>query len=53
MEVVAEGVETGEAYAFLGAIGCDLAQGYYISHALPSDEFSAWHSACDGAFKPD
>jgi EAL domain-containing protein (putative c-di-GMP-specific phosphodiesterase class I) len=52
MEVVAEGVETGEAYAFLRDLGCDLAQGYYISRALPSAEFSAWHRACDGLFKP-
>lgn len=34
-EVVAEGVETREQLDFLGALGCDLIQGYYFSKALP------------------
>ena len=38
IEVVAEGVETAEQLAFLGARGCDIAQGYYFSHPLTEAE---------------
>lgn len=34
MEVVAEGVETAAALALLSVMGCDMAQGYYISRPL-------------------
>lgn len=36
--VVAEGVETPEQWDTLRALGCDLAQGYYIARPMPSDE---------------
>ena len=36
---VAEGVETAWAFEWLGAQGCDLAQGYLFSAAVPADEF--------------
>jgi len=35
--VVAEGVETAAAYERLRALGCDCAQGYWISRPLPAD----------------
>jgi len=38
LDVVAEGVETEEAWAALRAQGCTLAQGYLISKPLPADE---------------
>ncbi len=34
----AEGVETQEALEFLGAVGCDAAQGYFISPPVPASE---------------
>jgi EAL domain-containing protein (putative c-di-GMP-specific phosphodiesterase class I) len=40
MEVVAEGVETEDQMSALTDLGCDLLQGYLISHPLPADEMS-------------
>ncbi|MFJ7969980.1 EAL domain-containing protein [Psychrobacillus sp. NPDC096389] len=41
VHVVAEGVETGEQYGLLKQMGCDSAQGYYISRPIPADEVEA------------
>jgi diguanylate cyclase len=41
-EVVAEGVESAEAWTFLQELGCDLAQGYYCSRPLPALELEQW-----------
>ena len=43
MEVVAEGVEDERDWDFLIATGCDIAQGYFISHPLPAEDLPAWH----------
>ncbi|MET0954387.1 MAG: EAL domain-containing protein [Cryobacterium sp.] len=42
MRIVAEGVEIAEAYADLARLGCDQAQGYFISRPLPAAELTAW-----------
>ncbi|MDR4493233.1 MAG: EAL domain-containing protein [Nitrospirales bacterium] len=42
LQVIAEGVETGEQMAFLEAHACDVIQGYWISPPLPALE-SAQH----------
>jgi diguanylate cyclase (GGDEF)-like protein/PAS domain S-box-containing protein len=42
LEVVAEGVETEWAAVHLAEAGCDHAQGYLYSPALPADECLAW-----------
>ncbi len=42
MEVVAEGVVTQEQFDMLRSKGCDGAQGFLISHALPTDELLTW-----------
>ena len=42
LKVVAEGVEDQAAWDKLKGLGCDSAQGYYMSRPLPSVEFLAW-----------
>jgi len=42
LKVVAEGVEDEATYLLLGHLHCDLAQGFYISQALPATELVAW-----------
>jgi EAL domain-containing protein (putative c-di-GMP-specific phosphodiesterase class I) len=39
LKVVAEGVETAEQRDWLRAAGCDYAQGYLFSEAVPPEEF--------------
>jgi diguanylate cyclase len=43
-QVVAEGVETRQQYAFLAAQGCDEGQGYYFSRALDAPAFARLRS---------
>lgn len=38
MTACAEGVETAETLAYLAALGCDMAQGYFIDRPLLADE---------------
>ena len=35
MRVVAEGIETQEQLEFVKAVGCDVAQGYYLARPMP------------------
>lgn len=42
LEVVAEGVETEETYRQLQEMGCDLAQGYWLSRPVVADEVLPW-----------
>jgi diguanylate cyclase (GGDEF)-like protein len=42
LSTVAEGVESAAAWELLARLGCDIAQGYFISHPLPVDELEAW-----------
>ncbi len=43
MEVVAEGVEDAQDWAFLLSTNTQIAQGYYISRPLPPEDLAAWH----------
>ncbi|MFN2537341.1 MAG: putative bifunctional diguanylate cyclase/phosphodiesterase, partial [Mycobacteriales bacterium] len=42
MRVVAEGVEDDATWKRLAAMGCDSAQGWWLSRALPAAELSGW-----------
>lgn len=42
LSVVAEGVETREAWNVLGGWGCDYAQGFYVASPRPADELVEW-----------
>ena len=41
-QVCAEGVEDEETFRRLGEMGCDLAQGYWISKPKPAGDFLQW-----------
>lgn len=41
-EVVAEGIETHEAYKVLHQFNCDIAQGFFISKAMSDTQFTTW-----------
>jgi diguanylate cyclase (GGDEF)-like protein len=49
-DVVAEGVETVEVWNLLAAFGCDLAQGFLLSPAVPLDRL---HDLINQSFTPD
>jgi EAL domain-containing protein (putative c-di-GMP-specific phosphodiesterase class I) len=42
LRVVAEGVEDRHTQQMLAGMGCDTAQGYYVSHPLPADAVASW-----------
>jgi EAL domain-containing protein (putative c-di-GMP-specific phosphodiesterase class I) len=47
LRVVAEGVETEEAWRRLRGMGCDGAQGYLIGPPMPAREVPAWIASWD------
>lgn len=46
-EVVGEGVEDRETWELLGALGCDVAQGYHIARPMPPGDVRSWLEAWD------
>ncbi len=42
LQVVAEGVESSDVWESLAKMGCDYAQGFYISHPLSANELLRW-----------
>jgi diguanylate cyclase (GGDEF)-like protein/PAS domain S-box-containing protein len=42
LDVVAEGVESRQAWDRLKALGCTTAQGYYLSRAVPASDLRTW-----------
>ena len=47
LEVVAEGVENQEALDELKNMGCDVAQGYYLSRPVPVNDLLQWIDESD------
>lgn len=45
LRVVAEGVEDQQTWDALAALGCEVAQGYFMSRPVPANDFSRWLSA--------
>jgi diguanylate cyclase (GGDEF)-like protein len=42
LRVVAEGVETAEAFQRLADLGCDVAQGFGLARPMPASQFERW-----------
>jgi diguanylate cyclase (GGDEF)-like protein/PAS domain S-box-containing protein len=42
LQVVAEGVETEQAWDELSELGCTLAQGYYLTRPVPAADLTQW-----------
>jgi diguanylate cyclase (GGDEF)-like protein len=42
LKVVAEGVENADTWDILAILGCDFAQGFYMSKPLPPDQLDKW-----------
>ena len=47
LRVVAEGVDTADAWRQLRGMGCDAAQGFLIGAPMPAREFPAWIASWD------
>ena len=57
LRVVAEGVESAEAWSQLSEFGCEIAQGYYLSRPVPGPDVTSsierWHaSGAPSALRP-
>ncbi len=53
MQACAEGVESREVLDFLDEVGCDKAQGFYFSRALPARELEAFVRDWNDRNSPD
>ncbi|MDE2621501.1 MAG: EAL domain-containing protein, partial [Sphingomonadales bacterium] len=42
LRVVAEGIEDAAGLQLLKELGCDQAQGYFVSRPLPAEDLSLW-----------
>ncbi len=52
VRTIAEGVEDLATWEQLRRLGCDSAQGYFLSRPMPPEEFWAWVQACGAVVVP-
>jgi EAL domain-containing protein (putative c-di-GMP-specific phosphodiesterase class I) len=52
LKVTAEGVETAATLTLLTAMGCDMAQGFYIAKPLPAADLISLLEAQNGLSQP-
>ena len=52
LDVVAEGVEDADTLEQLAEMGCDRAQGYFLSRPVPAEELLVWIADVDGRARP-
>lgn len=50
IKTIAEGVETAAVFEYLQNTGCDMAQGHYISPAIPQEQFTRWYLSHNGVY---
>lgn len=53
LRVVAEGVENAAILNLLNALGCDEAQGYFVSKPMPAHDFKGWRARWNAALTPE
>jgi EAL domain-containing protein (putative c-di-GMP-specific phosphodiesterase class I) len=53
LKVVAEGVEDRAAWNLLRSLGCDDAQGFFMSRPLPAADLAQWLRSNDGLFESE
>jgi diguanylate cyclase len=51
LTVIAEGVEDHSQFAFLQRVGCDAVQGFYVSAAVPAEQFARLARELDGTVR--
>jgi EAL domain-containing protein (putative c-di-GMP-specific phosphodiesterase class I) len=49
MRVVAEGVEDRGTWELLGRVGCDMAQGYFLSRPVSGERILDWRASAQVA----
>jgi EAL domain-containing protein (putative c-di-GMP-specific phosphodiesterase class I) len=49
LKVTAEGVEDRATWDLLASLGCDTAQGFYVSRPMPAAELTRWLSCASSA----
>jgi EAL domain-containing protein (putative c-di-GMP-specific phosphodiesterase class I) len=52
MTVVAEGVEDERTLVRLAELGCDIAQGYWMSRPIPAADIAPWIENWTGVVDP-